>query len=114
MMHTAAYRFDGSNCRNREGGLPSHIRDFFERIKPPEEKMLSGTGYFLDQWDRGVLHLTPEQAAELGQLVAEWNEPGEGETCHAFWTEFREATGAEHLVPVASPRGEVPNQHWQW
>lgn len=57
----------------------------------------------LDQWGRGVLEMSEEQAERLDAAIHEWNGPAHPaslEEYNAFWIAFAPATGQEHQIAV--------------
>lgn len=57
----------------------------------------------LDQWGRGVLEMTEDQASQLDAVINEWNGPAHPkslEEYNEFWIAFSPATGQEHETTI--------------
>jgi hypothetical protein len=74
---------------------------------------LKRNNLWIDQWCRGVLSLTKEQALELGRIVEEWNKDWRYADYNAYSVSFSRASGTEHIIDVRSPNGHYSDS-WQW
>lgn len=117
------FRFDAFAFWGSGKSLPQSIIDFFEGMKPAKERILSGVDLFLDNWYRGLLSLSKEQALELAKLVEVQNADWEYAIARRLYDGdpmdyynprqimFMLATGTEHMIK-AGAKGH--DDAWQW
>lgn len=84
--------------------FPQAIEDVLHEAYP--DWHLSGRDVALDNWLRGVLKLSDEQAFRLRKAVDEWNESSPNGIV------FSPATGAEYAIDVCSPNGSL-SESWR-
>lgn len=84
--------------------FPQAIEDVLHEAYP--DWLLTGRDIALDNWLRGVLELSDEQASRLRKTVDAWNESSPNGIV------FILATGAEYMIDMHSSNGSL-SESWR-